>query len=104
MPTSPQSNGLAENILVTAHVLGHADFSRNNLLFRRCQEQVSERIVEHAANHARQISQAIEAHGAQRVEAALDAALALEQHIDIDQALRRPRYPEYAAGAEGARG
>ncbi|HYB34117.1 MAG TPA: SpoVR family protein [Steroidobacteraceae bacterium] len=89
------SNGLAENILVTAHVLGHADFSRNNLLFRRCQEQVSERIVEHAANHARQISQAIETHGAQRVEAALDAALALEQHVDIDQPLRRPRYPEY---------
>src|SRR6202048_4492848 len=37
-----ESNGLAENILVTAHVLGHADFARNNLLFRRCQEQVSE--------------------------------------------------------------
>ncbi len=92
-----QSNGLAENILVTAHVLGHADFSRNNLLFRRCQEQVSERIVEHAANHARQISEAIESYGAERVEAALDAALALEQHIDVDQALRRPRYPEYAA-------
>jgi stage V sporulation protein R len=91
-----QSNGLAENILVTAHVLGHADFSRNNLLFRRCQEQVSERIVEHAANHARQISQAIESYGAERVEAALDAALALEQHIDVDQALRRSRYPEYA--------
>jgi len=90
-----ESNGLAENILVTAHVLGHADFSRNNLLFRRCQEQVSERIVEHAANHARQISQAIEAHGAQRVEAALDAALALEQHVDIDLPLRRARYPEY---------
>jgi stage V sporulation protein R len=90
-----ESNGLAENILVTAHVLGHADFSRNNLLFRRCQEQVSERIVEHAANHARQISQAIETHGAQRVEAALDAALALEQHIDIDQPLRRARYSEY---------
>jgi stage V sporulation protein R len=94
-----QSNGLAENILVTAHVLGHADFSRNNLLFRRCQEQVSERIVEHAANHARQISQAIEAHGAQRVEVALDAALALEQHIDVDQSLRRGRYPEYAPDA-----
>src|SRR5246127_2501355 len=90
-----ESNGLAENILVTAHVLGHADFSRNNLLFKRCQEQVSERIVEHAANHARQISEAIEAHGAPRVEAALDAALALEQHVDIDQPLRRARYPEY---------
>src|SRR6201987_3957356 len=91
------SNGLAENILVTAHVLGHADFSRNNLMFRRCQGQVSEHIVEHAANHARQIQQAIELYGMQRVETVLDAALALEQHIDIDQALRRERYPEYAA-------
>src|ERR1700730_5338638 len=90
------SNGLAENILVTAHVLGHADFSRNNLMFRRCQGQVTEHIVEHAANHARQIQQAIEQYGMQRVEAVLDAALALEQHIDIDQALRRERYPEYA--------
>ena len=89
------SNGLAENILVTAHVLGHADFSRNNLLFRRCQEQVSEHIVEHAASHARQIQQAIETYGAQRVETVLDAALALEQHIDVDSPLRRPRYPEY---------
>jgi stage V sporulation protein R len=94
------SNGLAENILVTAHVLGHADFSRNNTLFRRCQEQVSERIVEHAANHARQIQQAIETYGAERVEVVLDAALALEQHIDTDQSLRRERYPEYAADAK----
>jgi stage V sporulation protein R len=91
-----ESNGLAENILVTAHVLGHADFSHNNLLFRRCQQQVSERIVEHAANHARQIQAAIETYGAKRVEATLDAALALEQHVDIDQELRRPRYAEYA--------
>jgi len=91
------SNGLAENILVTAHVLGHADFSHNNMLFRRCQEQVSEHIVEHAASHARQIQQAIEQYGMQRVEAVLDAALALEQHIDVDQRLRRERYPEYEA-------
>ena len=90
------SNGLAENVLVTAHVLGHADFSRNNLLFRRCQEQVSEHIVEHAANHARQIQHAIETYGRERVETVLDAALALEQHIDVDQAVRRPKYPEYA--------
>jgi stage V sporulation protein R len=93
-------NGLAENVLVTAHVLGHADFSRNNMLFRRCQEQVSEHIVEHAASHARQISQAIENHGPKRVEAALDAALALEQHIDIDQRLRRDRFPEFLPDAK----
>jgi stage V sporulation protein R len=88
-------NSLAENILVTAHVLGHADFSKNNLLFRRCQEQVSEHIVEHAASHARQIEQAIEAHGLKAVELVLDAALSLEQYIDVDQTVRRERYPEF---------
>jgi stage V sporulation protein R len=91
------SNGLAENVLVTAHVLGHADFSKNNLLFQRCQGQVSEHIVEHAANHARQIQQAIEQYGRSRVELVLDAALALEQHIDVDQSVRRQKYPEYLA-------
>lgn len=92
-----QNNSVAENVLVTAHVLGHADFSRNNILFKRAQEQVSEHIVEHAANHARQISRAIEEYGLPRVEAALDAALSLEQHIDCNHAVRRPRYPEYEA-------
>jgi stage V sporulation protein R len=91
------SNSLAENVLVTAHVLGHADFSRNNMLFQQSQSQVSEHIVEHAANHARQIGRAIDEYGVQRVEAVLDAALALEQHIDMHQTLRRERYPEYLA-------
>jgi stage V sporulation protein R len=91
-----QSNSMAENVLVTAHVLGHAHFSRNNMLFKRSQQQVSDNIVEHAAQHARQIARAIEEHGQKRVEAVLDAALALEQHIDVDQSVRRDRYPEYA--------
>jgi stage V sporulation protein R len=89
------SNGLADNVLVTAHVLGHADFSKNNLLFRRCQEQVSVQIIEHAASHARQIEQYIEAHGFNAVEQVLDAALSLEQYVDLDQTLRRAAYPEY---------
>jgi stage V sporulation protein R len=58
-----KSNSAAENVLVTAHVLGHADFSRNNMLFRRSQEQVGEHIVEQAAAHARQIGMAIEEQG-----------------------------------------
>src|SRR6266705_2496967 len=92
-----ESNGLAENILVTAHVLGHADFARNNLLFRRCQAQVSEHIVEHAANHARQIQQAIETHGAQRVEAALDAALepaSVASFVEVKKRAPVPPHPE----------
>jgi stage V sporulation protein R len=89
------SNSLAENVLVTAHVLGHADFSRNNMVFRKSQSQVGEHIVERAATNARQIGRAIEEYGMKRVEAVLDAALALEQHIDVHHALQRPRYAEY---------
>ncbi len=90
------NNSLEENTLVTAHVLGHADFSKNNLLFRRSQDQVGHHIVEQAAAHARQITAAMEEHGQDRVEAVLDAALALEQHIDTNMALRRELYLEYA--------
>ncbi len=87
-----RNNSLQENTLVTAHVLGHADFSKNNALFRRSQEQVGYRIVEQAAGHARRIGEAIEQHGEQRVEKVLDAALALEAHIDTFKNLNRPRY------------
>jgi stage V sporulation protein R len=90
-----RNNSLQENVLVTAHVLGHADFAKNNDLFRTSQEQVGYRIVDQAAAHARQIGQAIEEHGQASVEAVLDAALALETHIDTFKGLRRDRYPEY---------
>src|ERR671923_2297066 len=82
------NNSLQENTLVTAHVLGHADFAKNNILFKRSQEQVGYHIVEQAAAHARQIAGAIQEHGEQRVETVLDAALALEQHIDVHKQLR----------------
>ena len=98
-----RNNSDAENVLVAAHVLGHADFSSCNLLFRRSAEQVGEQIVEKAAAHARQIGEAIEAHGAERVEAVLDAALALEQHVNLDALLNRPRYPEEGRKPDVAR-
>src|SRR3954465_15120736 len=53
------NNSLQENTLVAAHVLGHADFAKNNSLFKRSQEQVGYKIVEQAAAHARQIGQAV---------------------------------------------
>lgn len=86
-------NGLAQNTLVTAHVLGHADFSKNNALFARMQQQVGYRIVTEAAERAHSIQAAIEEYGQHRVETVLDAAFALEQHIDVNQALHRPDYP-----------
>jgi stage V sporulation protein R len=90
-----RGNSLQENTLVVAHVLGHADFSRHNELFRRSQQEVGYRIVDQAASHARQISAAMEEYGQERVEQVLDAALALEAHIDVFKGLPRERYPEY---------
>jgi len=97
------TNSLAENTLVTAHVLGHADFSKNNLLFRTSQEQVGFHIVEQAASHAHDISVALDIYGKSRVETVLDAALALEQYIDIDMGLHRPLFPVYEKMMEGSK-
>lgn len=89
------NNSLSDNTLVTAHVLGHADFSRHNELFVRMQREVGFRIVEQAASRAHQIEDAIREHGQNRVERVLDAALALEQCVDITKPLKRKPYPEY---------
>lgn len=89
------SNTLSDNTLVTAHVLGHADFSKHNELFARMQREVGYRIVEQAAARAHQIDDAIREHGQPHVEHVLDAALALEQCIDVTKLLERKDYPEY---------
>ena len=90
-----KNNSPQENTLIVAHVLGHADFSKNNELFRRSQEEVGYNIVEKAAEHARRISDAAAIHGDNRVEAVLDAALSLEAHVDVFAGLRREPYPEF---------
>jgi len=91
------TNSLAENALVTAHVVGHADFSKNNQLFARFHDMAGGNIIEKAAVHAQRIQQAIDTAGLERVEAVLDAALALESHIDVGGELHRSRYPEFIA-------
>ena len=90
-------NSLAENALVTAHVLGHADFSKNNQLFSRFHAMAGGNIVDHAAAHANRIQQAIDGVGLERVEAVLDAALALESHVDVSGELHRSPYPEFVS-------
>lgn len=87
------TNTVAENALVTAHVVGHADFSKNNQLFARFHEMAGGHIVEQAAHHAHQIEAAMLEHGVERVEQVLDAALALEPHIDSHQELHRSLFP-----------
>src|SRR5262245_3967534 len=94
------ANSIAENSLVVAHVLGHADFAKNNSLFARFHAMQGGNIVEQAAAHAHRIQLAIEKAGLERVELVLDAALALESHIDVDGALHRKPYAEFVPEQE----
>lgn len=88
-----RDNSVAENTLVVAHVIGHADFAKNNHLFARFMEMAGGHILEQAAERAHTIETALAEHGQERVEAILDAALALEPHVDINQPLHRLPYP-----------
>jgi stage V sporulation protein R len=90
-------NTVPENTLVVAHVIGHADFAKNNHLFARFMQMAGGHILEQAAARAHRIDSALEEYGQERVEAILDAALALEPHIDINQELHRRPYPERRA-------
>src|SRR3954469_23388888 len=90
-----ENNSMAENVLVTAHVLGHADFAKNNQLFAHFMTMAGGHILEQSAARAHRLERAFTAHGQERVEAVLDAALALETHIDVNQPLYRPRFPEF---------
>jgi stage V sporulation protein R len=94
-----ESNSPAANSLVIAHVLGHADFAKNNQLFARFNSMTGGNIVEHAAAHAHRIEAALREYGVARVEAVLDAALALEPNIDTERDLYRQRYPTRPAAA-----
>jgi stage V sporulation protein R len=87
-----RDNSVAENTLVVAHVIGHADFAKNNHLFARFMEMAGGHILEQAAERARMIEMALAEHGQERVEAILDAALALEPHVDVNQPLHRQPY------------
>lgn len=88
-----EHNSVAENTLVTAHVLGHADFASRNALFQRFGAMAGTHILEQSAARAQRIEAALQRHGQDKVEAVLDAALALEQHVDMHAALHRPAYP-----------
>ena len=96
------NNSLAENTLVSAHVIGHADFVRRNALFARFMTMAGGRILEQSAARAHRLEDALAKYGQRRVEAVLDAALALEPHVDINQELYRAPYP--APGAERSAG
>lgn len=74
-------NTLIQNKLVAAHVYGHCDFFKNNAWFRH----TSKNMVESMARNAQRIDEYEYKYGRSRVEEVLDAALAIQEHIE-------PRY------------
>ena len=73
-----ESNAVADQKLVMAHVYGHSDFFKTNLWFSR----TDRRMMDEMANHATRVRRHIERQGADAVERFLDACLSLEHLID----------------------
>ena len=73
-----KTNTVMEQKLVMAHVLGHADFFRNNAWF----EPTDRRMVDVMANHGTRVRRHVDRQGADKVEQFLDACLSLENLID----------------------
>jgi len=84
------SNTEVENLLIVAHVAAHADFFKNNVYF----EATNRDMVNEAAAHAVRIERYKEEHGIERVERLMDAAFAIDRHIDPHKGLYRKEYPE----------
>lgn len=72
------TNSLLHNTFVVAHVLGHSDFFANNAYYAR----TSRRMIETISLNAERLRRYEYEHGITRVEALLDAVLAIEEHVD----------------------
>jgi stage V sporulation protein R len=80
-----ENNGLLQNKVVIAHVLGHTDFFKHNAYFA----PTSRQMVETASVHADRIRRYEFEHGPQAVEEFLDAVLSIAEHIDPYPHMRR---------------
>jgi len=72
------SNSLLQNKMIVAHVLGHSDFFKNNAYFARTNRDMVERM----AMIAERIREMEFTFGRAVVEKTIDAALAIQEHVD----------------------
>jgi len=78
------------NLLVAAHVFGHVDFFKNNVLFA----PTNRNMINDAMAHALRIDGYIERYGLETVEHLMDIGFALDRHIDPHQGVTRQPYPQ----------
>ena len=80
-----EQNDLLQNQVVAAHVLGHTDFFKNNVYFRRTPPNMIDKV----SVNADRVRQYEYEHGIEKVERFLDAVLAIEEHIDPSTYIRQ---------------
>lgn len=73
-----ESNTPLQNRFVAAHVLGHTDFFANNAYFAGTSKQMLDTV----SLNAQRLKRYEFEHGQRRVEEVLDAAIAIEAHVD----------------------
>lgn len=78
-------NSLLQNMTVSAHVLAHCDFFKNNAVFAG----TSRDMVERMSSSAERIRQYELEYGRARVEQVLDAGMAVQEHVDASLHGRR---------------
>ncbi len=78
------------NLLVAAHVIGHVDFFKNNVMFAK----TNRNMINDAVSHATRVDHYIERYGLKAVEHLMDIGFALDRHIDPHLGLHRAPYPE----------
>ena len=78
------------NIMVGAHVMGHVNFFKNNVMFKDSDKSM----VYRAAERATRVDSYIEQYGMDKVEHLMDIGMALDRHIDWGKGLYRKKYPE----------
>jgi stage V sporulation protein R len=84
-----ESNMEVDQKLVMAHVFGHTDFFKHNVLFA----QTDRKMIDTMANHATRVRRHQDRQGVEAVEGFIDRCLSLENLIDPQAALVRRRPP-----------
>lgn len=92
-----EGNTLIQNKMIAAHVIAHCDFFKNNVRFSRTNRQM----VESMAASAERIREYELEYGAEEVEKFLDAALAIQEHVDPSLFRTSRRHAEAARKGEG---
>ena len=73
-----ENNTVLQNEMVVAHVLGHSDFFKHNSRFARTNRNMVDTMAETSARFEKYE----EMYGVEKVEAVIDAVLAIAEHVD----------------------